>query len=263
MISKKVPSHISQEERVRLGKLITVLQDDPAGAKKNLRLNTLDKDKGMLGYVVGVTGVAGVGKSTFIRGIAKYLRRGNLRVVVLAIDPTSSKTGWAILGDRLCMRDEELDEDPGFFIRGIASRGAGFSLAPALAETIRAAQIFADIVIVETIGSGQADIEIHRLVNTLVLLLAPLGNRVTTEKAGQTEYAHIVVLNIRKGFVQNRRFLAEASAALNGELENGWERKVLGVDAKFQTGTDKFVEELFRHQDLLKNKKGVNNVRHN
>jgi LAO/AO transport system kinase len=241
------------EDRVHLGRLITKLQNNPRRARSILAEEKFGPGD-FRGHVIGVTGVAGVGKSTFVKRVIEVLRYDELSVIVLAIDPTSVKGGWAMLGDRIRMRDRSLDEDTGLFFRSLASRGAKSSLTPALGHIIKSAKSFADIVIVETAGSGQVDTEIHRYVNTLVLLLAPLGDMITIEKAGQTEYAHLIVVNTRKGFDGNDRFFAEARAALSHEKpEDGWQRRVHKVDAKENQGIEIFVREgLYAHRDFLK-----------
>lgn len=254
--SNQTRSITRNEDRNYLGLLITRLQNNPSRARSIVKEEHL-KPEDLQGYVLGVTGSAGSGKSTFIKSLLEFLRKDKLSVVVLAIDPTSSKYGWAELGDRIRMRDRHsLDEDQGVFIRSLASRGARSSLTPALSHIIKASRAFADVVIVETVGSGQADTDIHRHVDNLVLLLAPLGDIITMEKAGQAEYAHLVVVNTRKEFEEsyNQRFFAQAHAALGREeMEDGWKRKVFCIDAEQNEGIEKFIKEgFYAHREFLK-----------
>lgn len=232
---------ISQADRSRLGRLITRLQDDSNRADETLARDGLESDA-VPAHTVGISGVAGSGKSTLISRMLPPLREQNLRVVVLAIDPTSETSRGALLGDRIRMRDSYGDQ--GVFIRSLATRGAADALTVALPAIIRASAVFSDIVIVETAGAGQVDVGIHRHVDTFVAVLAPLGDAITLMKSGQTEHAHIVAVNLRRGLAENDRFVEQARMMLGREaLPGGWKQKVFALDAKYDQGIEPFVKE--------------------
>ncbi len=146
---------------------------------------------------IGVTGPPGTGKSSLVNQLALHLRRSDSprRVAILAVDPTSPFTGGAILGDRVRMRD--LSGDPGVFIRSMASRGSLGGLAAAtsgLAAVLDAAGF--DVILIETVGAGQAEVDIARLAHTVLVVEAPgLGDDIQAIKAGILEIADILVIN--------------------------------------------------------------------
>ncbi len=146
-------------------------------------------------HIVGVTGAPGVGKSTLIDSVTKNLRRKGMTVGIIAIDPTSPFTGGALLGDRVRM--EKHNTDPGVFIRSLATRGGtgGLSRA-ALGMTHILDAMGKDIIIIETVGIGQSEIDITRITDTSVLILVPgMGDAIQLMKAGILEAADIFVIN--------------------------------------------------------------------
>lgn len=230
---------ISKEDRGRLARLITRLQDSPDSPEKTV----VDSDGNSTPYashVVGISGVGGAGKSTLIAQMLPILRAENLRVIVLAIDPTSNVSKGALLGDRIRMRDSYGDE--GIFIRSLATRGASEALTVSLPPIIQACSKSADIIIVETAGAGQIDIGIHRLVDTFVSVIAPLGDSITLMKSGQTEHAHIIAVNMRAGLSGGELFLEQARAILvPSSSQDGWQRSLFSLDADRGEGINHFV----------------------
>lgn len=146
-------------------------------------------------WVVGVTGPAGAGKSTLIDVLITALRSEGMTVGVLAVDPSSRATGGALLGDRVRMTRHLLD--PGVFTRSIATRGHMGGLGVVVPEAIQILDAAGyDVVLVETIGVGQDEVEVAECVHTVVLVTAPgLGDEIQEAKAGVMEIADIVVLN--------------------------------------------------------------------
>jgi LAO/AO transport system kinase len=242
---------ISDADRGRLARLITRLQDEPERAEETLA-SEQPREDAVAGFTVGISGAGGVGKSTLISQMLHVLRKEHLRVVVLAIDPSSERSQGALLGDRIRMRESYGDD--GVFIRSLATRGASEALTVALPAIIRVCSSVCDLVIVETAGAGQVDVGIHRLVDTFVTVVAPLGDAITLMKSGQTEHAHVVAVNTRRGLEGNDRFVQQAGVILGGAaLEAGWKRKVFAIDAKNREGIESFVREgILAHREALR-----------
>lgn len=146
-------------------------------------------------HIVGVTGAPGTGKSTLVNELAKAYRAADVTVGIVAVDPTSPFSGGAILGDRIRMRD--LAGDPGVFIRSMASRGNLGGLARATADVVKVLDAAGyHVVLVETVGAGQSEVEIARTAHTTLVVEAPgLGDDVQAIKAGVLEIADILVVN--------------------------------------------------------------------
>ncbi len=146
-------------------------------------------------HVVGITGAPGVGKSSLVNELARAFRRKGRRVGVVAVDPTSPFSGGALLGDRLRMRDVGVDRN--VFIRSMASRGGLGGLAPATFNVARVLDACGyDVVIVETVGAGQNEVDIARMADTTVVLQMPsTGDEIQAMKAGVLEVADILVVN--------------------------------------------------------------------
>jgi LAO/AO transport system kinase len=145
--------------------------------------------------VIGVTGAPGVGKSTTTNELVRALRAAGKRVGVLAVDPSSPFTGGAILGDRVRMQDHATDS--GVYIRSMSSRGHLGGLAAATPQAVRVLDgAGCDVVLVETVGVGQAEVDVARLADTIVVLLAPgMGDAIQAVKAGILEIADVFVVN--------------------------------------------------------------------
>jgi LAO/AO transport system kinase len=146
-------------------------------------------------WVVGITGAPGTGKSTLVTEIAKLYRAQGQTVAILAVDPTSPFTGGALLGDRVRMRD--LSGDTGVFIRSMATRGSLGGLARATRDAIRLLDAAGfDLILVETVGAGQNEVDIVRTADTTVVVEAPgMGDEVQAIKAGILEIADVLVVN--------------------------------------------------------------------
>ncbi|PKN95298.1 MAG: methylmalonyl Co-A mutase-associated GTPase MeaB [Chloroflexi bacterium HGW-Chloroflexi-6] len=146
-------------------------------------------------HLLGVTGAPGTGKSSLVNQLALHYRKQDKKVAIVAVDPSSPFTGGAVLGDRVRMRD--LAGDTGVFIRSMASRGSLGGLAQATAGVV---QVFDaagfDIIIIETVGAGQSEVDIARLAHTTLVVEAPgLGDDIQAIKAGILEIADILVIN--------------------------------------------------------------------
>jgi LAO/AO transport system kinase len=146
-------------------------------------------------WTLGVTGVPGAGKSTLTNGLIAAYRKEGKRVGVVAVDPTSPFTGGAILGDRIRMQDHF--EDPGVFIRSLATRGTLGGLSRSAGDIVRVLDVWgADVVIVETVGVGQDELEITKTAHTTLVVMAPgMGDDVQAIKAGILECADVFAVN--------------------------------------------------------------------
>ena len=205
-------------------------------------------------HVVGITGSPGAGKSTLVTQLARELRRRNLRLAVVAVDPTSPFTGGAILGDRIRM--QELAGDPNVFIRSMASRGNLGGLAAATRDVVRALDAAGfDLVIIETVGAGQAEVEIVRAAQTVVVVTVPgMGDDIQAIKAGILEIADIFVVNKadRPGAdqtVAELRMLLSLDAQRN---ERAWRVPILKTSAATGEGVPELADKLAAHLASLK-----------
>ncbi len=184
-------------DRLALARLLTQVENQtPAG---RLALNDLFPHTGRA-HLVGVTGSPGTGKSSLVNRLAYAYRHpppGELprRVAVVAVDPSSPFTGGAVLGDRVRMRD--LTGDPGVFIRSMAARGALGGLARSTADVVQVLDAAGfDLILIETVGAGQSEVDIARLAHTTLVVESPgMGDDIQAIKAGILEIADVLVVN--------------------------------------------------------------------
>lgn len=192
-----IPQAVLGGNRLALARLITQVENgSPEGYDALARLFT---NTGKA-HLVGVTGAPGTGKSSLVNQLARLYRnptRGSppIKVGIVAVDPSSPFSGGAILGDRVRMRD--LSGDPGVFIRSMASRGTLGGLAAATSGVVQALDAAGyEVILIETVGAGQAEVEIARLAHTTMVVEAPgLGDDIQAIKAGILEIADILVIN--------------------------------------------------------------------
>jgi LAO/AO transport system kinase len=202
--------------------------------------------------VIGVTGSPGVGKSTSSNAFVAALRSRHQRVGVLAVDPSSPFSGGALLGDRIRMQDHALDPD--VYIRSMASRGHLGGLAWTTPQALRVLDAAGcDVILVETVGVGQSEVEIAGLADTTMVLLAPgMGDGIQAAKAGILEIGDIYVINKadRDGADQVRRDL-RSMLALGERREGAWSPPILKTIAQTGEGIEEVVDEIDRHREWL------------
>jgi LAO/AO transport system kinase len=202
--------------------------------------------------VVGLTGSPGVGKSTVTGALIRAYRAVGLRVGVLAVDPTSPFSGGALLGDRVRMQEHATDA--GVFIRSMATRGhlGGLSVAAPQALRVLDAAGF-DVICVETVGVGQAEVEIAALADSTLVILAPgMGDSIQTAKAGVLEIADIFVVNKndRPGAQEVVRDLRNMLAMVSYR-EGTWKPPIVSASAASGDGVDDLVGRLDAHWSWL------------
>ncbi|WP_244252759.1 methylmalonyl Co-A mutase-associated GTPase MeaB [Micromonospora antibiotica] len=202
--------------------------------------------------VVGLTGSPGVGKSTTTNELVRALRAGGHRVGVLAIDPSSPFTGGAILGDRVRMQDHATD--PGVYIRSMSSRGHLGGLSSATPQAVRVLEgAGCDVVLVETVGVGQVEVEVASLADTTLVLLAPgMGDAIQAVKAGILEIADVFVVNKadRDGADNTVRDI-QGMIALGERGPGQWRPQVVRSIAARGEGIDDIAAAIDKHRAWL------------
>jgi len=207
-------------------------------------------------HVVGLTGAPGVGKSTTTSALVTALRLSGRRVGVLAVDPSSPFTGGALLGDRVRMQEHATD--PGVFIRSMATRGHLGGLAAAAPQAVRVLDAAGcDVVLIETVGVGQSEVEVAGLADTTVVMLAPgMGDAIQAAKAGILEIGNVYCVNKadRDGAdVTARELRSMLAIGRNVEGEDGprWRPSILKTVASRGEGIDELLAEIDRHRAYL------------
>jgi LAO/AO transport system kinase len=207
-------------------------------------------------HLLGVTGPPGAGKSTLVSELVLELRRRDRTVAVIAVDPSSPFSGGALLGDRIRM--QPLGGDSGVFVRSMASRGQFGGIARATGDVVKVCDAAGfDVVVVETVGAGQAEVEIAREAQTIVVVEVPgLGDDVQAIKAGILEIADIFVVNKadRDGAEQCRRqlqMMLRLGVPAHGAASEGWQIPVLTTVAIRREGIAAVVDAVEQHRAYL------------
>ncbi|HYV23239.1 MAG TPA: methylmalonyl Co-A mutase-associated GTPase MeaB [Candidatus Bathyarchaeia archaeon] len=227
-----------------IARLVSVVENDDPGAGEAMR--ALYPETGRA-QIVGITGPPGGGKSTLVNRLAGTYRERASRVAIVAVDPSSPFTGGAILGDRIRMRERFLDE--GVFIRSMASRGHAGGLARATARVVNVLDALGtDVVLVETVGVGQEEVDVIRVVDTVCLVTVPgLGDDIQAIKAGILEIADVLVVNKadRPGADETARDLAQM---LSLAKDRPWKTPIVRTSAQSGDGMPQLVEAIDRHR---------------
>jgi LAO/AO transport system kinase len=268
-------------DRLALARLLTQVENDTDDGRATLTALFPHTGKA---HLIGITGAPGTGKSSLVNQLALHFRKEGKRVAIVAIDPSSPFTGGAVLGDRVRMKD--LSGDHGVFIRSMASRGSIGGLARATANIV---QVFDaagyDIIMIETVGAGQSEVDIAKLAHTTLVVEAPgLGDDIQAIKAGILEIADIIVVNkadrpgieITEKALKSMLDLAHptqrvfihhgtplrlppfsapfggASQKMGAEKEGGWLPPIQRTVATDGKGIDELAQQIAKHGEYLR-----------
>ncbi len=227
-----------------VARLLTIVENDEPGSADILR--SLYPETGRA-RVVGVTGPPGGGKSTLVSRLAAFYGATYPRVAIVAVDPSSPFTGGAILGDRIRMRDRFLEE--GVFIRSMASRGHAGGLSRATMRVVNVLDALGTgLVIVETIGVGQEEVQVVRVADTVCLVTVPgLGDDIQAIKAGVLEIADVLVVNKadKPGADEAARDLSQMLSL--GKGRTSWKPPIIRTSAQDNTGIDALAKAIDTH----------------
>ena len=235
-------SQVRNGDRQALAKAITVIENTGIA---------FEIEDGSHAQVIGITGAPGVGKSTTVDALIKLLRERNFSVAVLAVDPSSPITGGALLGDRIRLTDHFTDSN--VFIRSLATRGhlGGLSASTkAVLQLTQSAKF--DFIIVETVGVGQSEVDVMRVVDTVVVVLAPgMGDGIQASKAGLLEIGDIYLVNKsdREGAAQTAQDISRSIEMSPPKILAGkpWIPPVLLGAMQNGTGIVELMTEIERH----------------
>jgi LAO/AO transport system kinase len=248
--SEELLTRVRNGDTAAVGRLIS--RAEAGNIEVHAALADVYKSAGQA-HIIGITGVPGSGKSTLVSKLTQAIRNDGRRVGVIAIDPSSPFSGGAILGDRIRMADLVLD--PGVFIRSMATRGATGGLAGAAlaaADILDAAGF--DVIVIETVGVGQDEVEIARASHTTVVVSAPgLGDDIQAIKAGILEIADIHVVSKCDRPDANRTIAdLKNMLALSASLSDKplWQVPVVATSAQTGQGIDELLAYIDRHREL-------------
>ncbi|HUX98729.1 MAG TPA: methylmalonyl Co-A mutase-associated GTPase MeaB [Candidatus Deferrimicrobium sp.] len=237
-----------RKEKRALARLISLVENDPELASSIFK----HFEKPTNSYVIGFTGAPGVGKSTLINQVVKKLVEQGKTVGIISVDPSSPFSGGAFLGDRIRMSDLQNEN---IFMRSMASRGAVGGLSRASSDICLLFEAFGiDIIIVETVGAGQSEVDVLNLADTVIVINVPgLGDSIQCQKAGIIEIADILVVN--KKDLGGEEIAVQLDLMLDDAVmfigQSGWRPPVVQTNSISGEGIDELVEEIWNHKEHI------------
>jgi LAO/AO transport system kinase len=248
-----IVERLLQGDRRALARMVTLIENGIPQARRYLA--ELHQHSGRA-HIVGVTGAPGAGKSTLVMRLVRELRKREHKVGVVAVDPTSPFSGGALLGDRIRMM--ELSGDSGVFVRSMASRGSLGGLAASTRDVVRAMDAAGyDPIIIETVGTGQAEVEVMRTAQTVLVVVAPgMGDDIQAIKAGILEIADIFVVSKadKPGADQTVAELAmllSLDPARRASNRQAWRIPIIKTSSIKEQGIAELADAVARHRQSL------------
>ncbi len=241
---------------VAAAKLITMVENNRDDAAKTIK--EIFQYTGNA-YIIGITGSPGVGKSTLVSEMVRIFRERNQTVGVIAVDASSPFTGGAVLGDRIRMHRHKPD-DAGVFVRSMATRGhlGGVSVATRDASFVMDA-LGRDVIIIETVGVGQVELEIAKMAYTTVVALAPgMGDSIQAIKAGIMEIGDIFVVNKADHDGADATVMDIHNMLTFRTIKSEWEPQIYKTSAVSGKGVAEFIDGIEKHKRYLKNSDLIN-----
>ncbi|MFX1573417.1 MAG: methylmalonyl Co-A mutase-associated GTPase MeaB [Promethearchaeota archaeon] len=252
-------NNFKKKDKIALAKLITIIENEPERAHEIFKhFENIKHDS----YIVGITGSPGVGKSTLTGVICKKLLADGKSIGIICVDPTSPFSGGAFLGDRVRMTDISLH--PKVFMRSLASRGYKGGISRAVFDISLLYEAYGmDIIIIETVGVGQAEFDIYNLAYTVVVVLVPgYGDAIQMQKAGIIEIGDIYDIN--KKDLGGEDVAAHVDLMLDDStFQSGWRPPVLMTDAISGEGIEELVQNIWEHKEHLELSELINEKKKN
>jgi LAO/AO transport system kinase len=234
-------------ENVSLSRVISLVENESSQVPEIMKLIAPHLGRA---HCIGITGPPGVGKSTLIDKLTALMRKQGLKVGIIAVDPSSPFTGGAVLGDRIRMQQHYLDD--GVFIRSMATRGSMGGLPQTAGSVIKLLDAAGkDIILVETVGAGQSEVDILQKVDSVLVILCPeSGDAIQMMKAGLLEIADIFVVN-KADNPDAANFVCDIQAMLQLREPSWWNIPVVATEAVNNIGIEELYQQIQSHYQAL------------